>query len=337
MTELLKQLCQIQAVSGNEGALRTFIIDQIHTHCEYSIDKLGNIICFKQGTKRPKNKVMLDAHMDEVGLIVSAITADGFVKFHTVGGISPSVMLCRKVTFENGVVGTVGCKPVHLSTADERKKTPDFDKLYIDIGATDKASAEKLVGVGDNAVLDSDFYIMGNNVKARAIDDRAGVACLIALLKKPTEYDYYAVFSVQEEVGCRGAKAAAYSVNPDVAIVLEATTAADIHDVPEEKRVCTLGQGPAVSFMDRSTLYERKLYDFAINGNIQCQSKSYVSGGNNSGAIHLSRDGVRTVALSLPCRYIHSPSCVANLNDLNRLLDLAEYMLFGAASGAIDR
>lgn len=335
MTELLKNLCAIPAVSGREDRLREFVLREVSPYADCSVDRNGNIICFKKGKKSTVKKVMIDAHMDEVGIIVSSITSDGFIKFKTVGGIDTAVMLCRRVIFEKGVLGVVGMKPVHLSSADERKRYPDKDSLYIDIGASSKEDAERLVSVGDTAVFESEVCLMGDRIKARAIDDRAGVACLIAMLKKDSEYDFYATFTVQEEVGCRGARTAAYSVDPDAAIVLEATTAADLHDVGEENRVCVLGDGPAVSFMDKATLYDRKLFNAALESGLKCQIKQYVSGGNNSGAIHLSKCGVPTIAISLPCRYIHSPSCVADINDLNAMLSLAEEMLSKLAGGEI--
>lgn len=327
MTELLKTLCTIPAVSSNEDKLREFIINEVSPYADCTTDKNGNLICFKKGKKRPLNRVMLDAHMDEVGIIATSITSDGFIKFATVGGIDASVMLCRGVVFENGVRGVVGLKPVHLASAEEKKKMPSADELYIDIGAKDKTEAEKLVKPGQTAVFESEATVMGDRIKARAIDDRAGVACLIALLKQEAEFDFYATFTWGEEVGGRGAKTAAFTVEPDIAIVLEATTAADIHGTPKEDTVCRLGDGPAVSFMDRATLYDRKLYDIALASGIKCQTKNKVAGGNNSGAIHLSKGGVPTIAISLPCRYIHSPSCLADLGDLEDMKRLAEYML----------
>lgn len=327
MTELLKTLCTIPAVSSNEDKLREFIINEVSPYAECKTDRNGNLICFKKGKKRPLKKVMLDAHMDEVGIIATSVTSDGFVKFATVGGIDTSVMLCRGVVFENGVRGVVGLKPVHLASADEKKKLPSIDELYIDIGAKDKAEAEKLIKPGQTAVFESDVTVMGDRIKARAIDDRAGVACLIALLKQDAEFDFYATFTWGEEVGGRGAKTAAFTVEPDIAIVLEATTAADIHGASDENTVCRLGDGPAVSFMDRATLYDRKLYDIALGSGIKCQTKNKVAGGNNSGAIHLSKGGVPTIAISLPCRYIHSPSCLADLGDLEDMKRLSEYML----------
>ncbi len=336
MRDTLKALCSIPAVSGREDNIRNYILGEVKNFAECRVDRNGNLICFKKGLKPSSKKIMVDAHMDEVGIIASALTSEGFVKFQTVGGISPAVMLGRRVIFENGVIGVVGVKPVHLASAEEKKKYPEEDSLYIDIGADSKEEAEKLICLGDTAVFEGDFYEMGENmIMSRAIDDRAGVAVLIRLLKEEAEYDFYATFTVQEEVGCRGAKTSAYSLDPDGAIVLEATTAADLHGVEDDKKVCVLGDGPAVSFMDRSTLYDRRLYDAAIKSGIKCQPKSAVAGGNNSGAVHLTRDGVPTIAISAPCRYIHSPCCVCDFGDIDGMYALAKEMLSRMASGEL--
>ena len=333
MRELLSKLCTIPAVSGREDALTDFILNEIKDFCEAQVDQNGNIICFKKGAQSPLKKVLIDAHMDEVGVIASSFTSDGFVKFSTVGGIETAVMLCRGVVFENGVRGVVGMKPVHLSAPEERKKYPSADSLYIDIGAASREEAESLISIGDTAVFESEVVLMGNRIKARAVDDRAGVACLITLLKQESPFDFYATFTVQEEVGCRGAQTAAFAVDPDVAIALEATTAADLHGVGEEKQVCVLGGGPAVSFMDKGNLYDRAIYDFAINSGLPCQPKAFVAGGNNSRAFALSKEGAATAVISLPCRYIHSPSCVADLDDFDAMLPLCKALLKFAAMG----
>ena len=335
MRDLLLKLCTIPAVSGREEKLTEFILSEIEGFCDARVDRNGNIICFKKGKKPAVKKVVLDAHTDEVGIIATSVTSDGFVKFTTVGGIEEAVMLCRSVTFENGVRGVIGMKPVHLSSADERKKYPDKDSLYIDIGAASKEDAEALVSLGDTAVFDSEPALMGDCLKARAIDDRAGVAVIISLLKQEAEYDFYATFTVQEEVGTRGAQTAAFALSPDVAITLEATTAADLVGVSEDKQVCRLSDGPAVSFMDKGNLYTRSLYDFAISCGEKCQPKAYVSGGNNSLAFALSGERAATLAVSLPCRYIHSPSCVASLKDFDAMLPLTKKLLEAVAGGEV--
>ena len=336
MTEILKNLCNLDAVSGDESAVSDFIISQIDGLCEWKKDNLGNIIVHKKGKNPSKHKLMLDAHTDEVGLIICNITNEGFLRFHTVGGNETSSLMLRTVRFKKGLTGVISGKPIHLLDSSARKKLPVADTLYIDIGAASKEEAEKYINIGDTAVICGEYSESGDSIISKALDDRVGCAVLIDLIKNYDEYDFYASFSVQEEVGLRGARASSFSIEPEFAIVLEATTAKDTGKEAEENSVCNLSEGVAVSFMDRATVYDRKLYDTALNSGIPAQPKRAVAGGNNSGAVHLSKAGVRTIALSLPCRYIHSPSSVANKNDLKNLRDLAEYMLTKIASGEID-
>ncbi len=335
MFDILEKLCNLDATSGDEKIVRDFIINEIKGFCNWKTDNLGNIIAFKKGKNKSAKKLMLDAHMDEVGLIITSVTADGFLKFKTVGGIDVSAIMFRNVKINGKINGAISGKPIHLMSADERKKLPKEDSLYIDIGAASKEDALKHISLGDRAVLCGDYIENKDNIISKALDDRVGCAVLIKLIKEYDKYDFYASFSVQEEVGLRGAKVTAFSINPDSAIVLEGTTAADISGVANENTVCKLGSGAAVSFMDGATVYDREYYNYALSSGIKCQPKSAVAGGNNSGAIHLSREGVRTVALSLPCRYIHTSSSVANKEDCESLLELSKYMLEGICSGKI--
>ncbi len=335
MIKQLEKLCMLNGGSGDEQSVRQYILSELEGFAECKTDPLGNIIAFKKGKSTSKSKLMLDAHMDEVGIIITSITTDGFLKFTTLGGINDNILLSRRVTINDNIKGVIGCKPVHLSSADERKKAPKKDALYIDIGVSSKQEAEKYVRVGDSGIIDSDFEIIGDKIKAKAIDDRVGCLVLLELLKNDSDYDFYATFTVQEEIGTRGAKTATYGVNPDFALVIEATTAADIDGVCACDKVCVLGNGPAVSFMDRGTVYDRTLYNTALGSGIKCQSKASVTGGNNSAAIHLSREGVRTLAISVPCRYIHSPSCVADIKDIEETVELTKYMVNKICSGEI--
>lgn len=335
MTELLKQLCSLDGTSGDEGAVRQFVISQIKDFCEYSVDNLGNIIAFKKGKKTPVKKVLIDAHLDEVGLIITHIEKDGFLRFKTVGGIDTAALMMRRVLINGKTLGVIGGKPVHLCEGDERKKLPDADKLYIDIGAKTDTNAKKLISVGDCAVMCSDFIVSGNKIITKALDDRVGCLVLIDLLKQDAEYDFYASFSVQEEVGLRGAGVVAYTVNPDAAIVIDGTTAADVADVAQAKQVCRQGEGAVVSFMDGATSYDREYYNAALSSGIKAQSKCAVAGGNNAGAIHLSRGGVKTVALSVPCRYIHTSNSVCDMRDVIAVRDLAKYMINKIAGGQL--
>ncbi len=335
MLDLLKQLCLIDGISGDEGAVRNLIINEIKDHCEYKVDNLGNIICFKKGKKTPEKKVMLDAHTDEVGLIISNITQDGYLKFCPVGSIDVSALLSRHVIINGKINGVIGCKPFHLLDADSRKKAPKCDGLYIDIGAKSREDAEKYVSLGDSAVIPSEFEVLGDCVKSKALDDRIGCLILITLLKNFDEYDFYATFSTQEEVGLRGAKTAAFTVAPDFAIAIDSTTAADIAGAAKEKQVCFQGNGAVVSFMDKATMYDKQMYTAAMQSGIPCQAKTFISGGNNAGSIHLSGNGVRTMAISAPCRYIHTANSIVNVKDIESTLSLAEYMLKELAGGNI--
>ncbi len=334
MIKYLEELCRLNAPSGNEAPVRDYIISKIKDFADVKIDALGNIIAFKKG-KNSSKTIMVDAHMDEVGVIISGYTSDGFLKFQTVGSILPTALFCKRVIINDNIKGVIGAKPVHLTKGDEAKKCPETTALYIDIGAKDKAEAEKTVPLGSLGVIESEFTVIGDKIISKALDDRIGCAVLISLLEKYDNYDFYATFTVGEEIGLRGAKTAAYGISPDYAIVLEGTTAADIDGVADSQKVCSLSFGPAVSFMDNATMYDRSLYDAAINSNIKCQTKAAVSGGNNSGAIHLSGRGVKTIAISAPCRYIHSASSVADIGDIEGMLDLSIYMLNKMGAGEV--
>ncbi len=328
MLETIKELCALSGISGRENAVRDYIITKIKDYAEYSIDPLGNLIVFKKGRNPAKNKVMLDAHMDEVGLIINAITSEGYLKFTKVGGIDTRVMLGRAVKVgDKAINGVVGIKPVHLVDKGAEASIPKADDLYIDIGAKTKEEAAEYVRLGDAAWFAGDLVEFGDGfVKAKALDDRAGCAILVELIRSDLEYDMWFSFSVQEEIGTRGAQTSAYSINPDYAIVVETTTAADISGVKDEKRVCICGEGGTVSFMDRRTIYDRELFDKAFEiaekNSIKCQAKTQVAGGNNAGAIHKSRGGVKVLTVSVPCRYLHSPGCVIKYSDIDESLKL---------------
>lgn len=332
MLEMIKELCALPGISGRENAVRDYIIEKIKDYAEYSVDPLGNLIAFKKGKNPAKNKVMLDAHMDEVGMIVTAITSEGFLRFAKVGGIDSRVMLGREVKVgDKGINGVIGIKPVHLVEKSQEADIPKADDLYIDIGAKSKEEASEYVRLGDAVCFAGDFVEFGDGfVKAKALDDRAGCAILIELIRNELEYDAWFSFSVQEEIGTRGAQTSAFTIAPDYAIAVEATTAADISGVKDDKRVCVCGEGGAVSFMDRRTIYSRELFDKAFEvakeRGILCQTKTVVAGGNNAGAIHKSRGGVKTLTVSMPCRYLHSPGCVIKYSDAVETLKLVGAM-----------
>lgn len=331
MINELKKLCLINGASGNEQAVRDYIISRIEGKCEYKVDALGNVIAFVKGRQRTDKKLMISAHMDEVGFIVTYINEDGTICFSPVGGVDARVVFGRKVMLQNKVFGVVGGKAVHNLSDDEKSKAPDFHSMVIDIGVSSKEEAEKLVKPGDYVYFVSEFTELGTDkVKCKAIDDRAGCALMLRLIDEGVEYDTFFTFVVQEEVGLRGAACAAFSVNPDYAIILEATTAADIPSVYCSDRVCELAKGPVVSFMDNRTMYDKQLYELAFElaneNDVPCQTKTRVAGGNDAGAIQTSCNGVKVCAISLPCRYLHSESCVISKQDFENSYKLTKLL-----------
>lgn len=330
---MLKELCLINGTSGDEGKVRDYIITQIKDYCEYSVDNMGSIIAYKKGKKAPKQKISINAHMDEVGFIVTGITDDGYLRFTSVGGIDSRVCLDRIVTVgKKAVKGVIGDKAFHLLSSDEKDRCPSFDDLLIDIGATSKDEAEQYVSLGDFAYFDCDYVELGNGyIKAKALDDRIGCMLMIELIKSELEYDTVFCFNVQEEVGLRGSKCTSYAVDADIAIVLESTTAADLDGVSGANRVCVLGDGPVISFMDNRTIYDRELFELgftvAKENNIPAQTKTAVAGGNDAGAIQTSGDGARVMAISLPTRYIHSGASVVKASDIDEIRRLLKALL----------
>ena len=263
--------------------------------------------------------------MDEVGLMVTDITSEGYLKFDEVGGIDRRVLPGKRVCVgRNGLNGVIGVKPIHLTNGDEKTAVPKMSDMYIDIGAESREDALKYVNYGDSVNFEGDFKINGRTVVTKALDDRFGCYVLINLIKSEPEYDMYFTFVVQEEVGLRGARPAAFTVNPDFALVIESTTAADVAEVDVSHQVCNLSKGATVTVMDRATVYDKEMisaaFELAEKNNIAVQYKRAVAGGNDSGAIHQSRGGVRTLAVSLPSRYIHAPSTAANLDDCESVL-----------------
>lgn len=330
---MLKDLCLINGTSGDEGRVRDYIIAQIKDYCEYRVDALGSVIAFKKGKKTPAEKVCFNAHMDEVGFIITGITDEGYLRFSEVGGIDPRVCLDKVVSIgENGVSGVIADKALHLLEKDEKDKSPSLDNLLIDIGANSKDEAEKFVHLGDFAYFKSDYYEFGNGfVKAKALDDRVGCMLLIELIKSDLEYDTTFCFNTQEEVGLRGAKCTSFAVQSDISVILEATTASDLDGVTGSDRVCVLGDGPVISFMDRRTVYNKELYSLALDtakeNGIKAQVKTAVAGGNDAGAIQQSGKGCKVLAISLPCRYIHSASSVLKLEDIDSTRKLINSLL----------
>ncbi|MBR5542881.1 MAG: M42 family peptidase [Oscillospiraceae bacterium] len=330
MMNYLYDLLSLHGVAGDEGEVREYIkkaaapfADEMHE------DVIGSLFVFKKGKQRRKKKMLLSSHMDEVGMIVREICDDGYLKFDFAGGVDTRIVLGKRVLVgKNKIPGVIGLRPIHLTTKEEREKTPKVTELTIDIGCEKKAAAEKLVSLGDYVAFDSKVVKLSENrIKGCAFDDRFGCAVSLKLLSEELEYDTWFAFTVQEEVGVRAAFSAAHSIKPDFALILEATTAGDLPDSEGADKVTKLSGGAAIGYMDCGTIYDKKLFaklrTLAEENGIPWQMKSRVTGGTEAGTFQRANSGAHSTSLSLPTRYIHSPSCVADVRDMEAVLNLA--------------
>lgn len=322
MSKLLQELCQLAGISSHEEVVRNYILDVLkEVDCSTKIDTMGNLIVHKKGKVTPKNKLLISAHMDEVGFMVKNITKDGYIKFEPIGGMDRRVLLGKSVLVgERKIPGIIAVKAFHLMSASERESVPKYKDLYIDIGAENEDEAKKLISLGDQIVFDTETIFVGEKqFSAKAIDDRIGCAIMLKLLKSELPMDCTFVFSVQEEVGTRGAFAYSFGEKPKIALVLEGTTAADLPTMDGQKKVCLLGRGPVIPFMDGGSIYDKELYALATKTakekNIPWQTKHYVSGGTDAGTIQRSCDGIKILGISAPVRYLHSGNGMVNLED----------------------
>lgn len=336
---VLKELCALRGPSGFEHAVRDYIIEKATPLCtSVTVDRMGNVIAFKKGTAENPRHVLLDAHMDEVGFIVRGVNDNGLLSYLTLGGIDPRVVVSKRVRVgEEGVPGVIGCKAIHLQSPDEYHRVKSHDQLYIDIGAKSKEEALEKVQPGDFVTFDSDWVEFGESlIKARALDDRVGCMLLLSLMEGEYPCDVTFAFTVQEEIGLRGAACVGANVQPDCALALEGTTANDMGMVEEHLRVCSVGKGVALSFADRASIGHkdlgRALRDLADKEQIPWQVKASVSGGNDAGAIQTGSIGVPVAAVSVPCRYIHSPANVCSFLDIEAMFRLVDAFLMGGAN-----
>lgn len=344
--ELLEALCNTFGPSGCEDAVAELICEQIDDlGAEIKRDKLGNLICrfASNNDTTDRKKLMISAHMDEVGFMVSEITEKGYLRFGEVGGIMPAVLSGRHVVVgdeKSQVGGVIASKAIHQKSAEDRLKPEKEENLLIDIGVDSDEEAKKYADVGTFATFAANFGRFGKDgrmLRSKALDDRLGCALIIELMRKLKDntaslpLDIYFCFTTREEVGLSGAEVAANAIAPDYAIVLETTAVADLSDIEDSKKVARLGEGGAISLMDRGTIYDRGLIDAAMDTakeyGIKVQIKKYVSGGNDAAKIHKSGVGVRTLALSAPTRYLHSPNCVASYDDYEAMLELLYKMI----------
>lgn len=339
MKELLKTLCALNGVSGDEDQVREFLAERARPWARsMKVDPLGNLIVWKKGARAAGDRLMLCAHMDEVGLIVTHVTEEGFLKFDFVGGVDRRVALGKPVVLgPKKIPGVIGMKAIHMLSREDMKKVPKTEALYIDIGASSREEAEEMAEPGaygsfvcEGEPLGSDFF------KAKAIDDRVGCAVMLKLLQEELPLDVTFAFTAQEEVGTRGAFAAAFSVTPEVALVLETTTAADSPAVEEHRKVCAPGKGPVISYMDGGTIYDRGLFEdlrrLAEDNGIPWQTKEYLAGGNDARTIQRTKAGVRVAAVSAAVRYLHAPASVGSFADFENMLKLTRLFLADQAT-----
>ena len=324
--KLLERLCNLLAVSGDESEVRKVVLKVVRPYAdEVKVDALGNVLVTRRGGGRNRIRVMLDAHMDEIGLLIVDQDGEGLYRFETVGWIDVRYLVGKQVVVgKDRTPAVIGAKPIHLMNGDEYTRKIPLDALRIDLGPSGKAK------IGDRAGFATRFRRVGRSIMAKSIDDRIGVATLIELLKQaPPNIDLCAAFSVQEEIGLRGAKVAAQYFHPDLAIAIDSTPADDLplDDGSENISYNTkLGFGPAIYVADGATLHDPRLVRFlretAEAEKIPYQIRQPGGGETDAGAVQRSLAGIPAVAVSVPHRYTHSPVSIARLDDWKHTLHL---------------
>ena len=334
MNELLRQLTETAGISGDEKEIRNLIRKLISDHVdEMRIDSMGNLIATKEGSGDLDYRVLVDAHMDEVGLMVTGFDTDGTCKFQPVGGVSDRAILGKVVQVgPKKITGVVGARPIHLLKPGQRNSVVKMDSMRIDLGAKNKDEASRKVKPGDSVTFVTDYEELGDTAIGKAFDNRAGCAALIELLRgEPYPFTLTAVFSVQEEIGVRGAGIAAYSVKPDLALVLECTPAYDLPNDRDESPNVALGHGPSIYVMDRNAIQDPRLVahitSTAAENGIPFQIRRPGGGGTNTAAIQRTSGGVPAATIATPARYIHSPVSMINLSDFANVIKLANMTL----------
>lgn len=324
---LIRELCAASGVSGGEDEVRELIASYLPL-CRLTVDVMGNLLAENRGKGK---KILLASHMDEVGLIISQIDENGFLKFKTVGGINTEVIIGKRVYIgKNKLPGIIGLRAVHLRhNEDEAIKE---DKLYIDIGAGSKKEAEEVVALGDYASFEPHFCEFGDRlISCKALDDRAGCAALIEIMNRRYPHNICCAFTGQEEVGCRGAQAAAEYFKPELAVIIETTICADIYPSEIHNQITRVGAGPVITFMDRVATPDRAVMNSIIRAadshKIPWQYKRSAMGGTDAGAISRAVEGIPTAIIAIPCRNLHSPSSVISLDDYENTVKLLDCWL----------
>ena len=334
LLDTLRALCPLFGPSGYEDPVRDFLMEQARPFADQiRVTTNGTLLIFKKGRVKPKRRIMLAAHMDEVALILKSVDDDGFLRFRCVGGIDRRVLPGKTVLVgEHRIPGVIGMKPIHLTTEEEREKVPETKELYIDIGAEKKEDAERLVQAGDYISFDPAFLELENGfVCSKAIDDRIGCGIMLELIREELPVDCWFAFTVQEEIGSRGAFGAAFAIEPEIAMVLEGTSAADVLGREDDAQICAPLKGPVLSLMDKGSIYDlglfRLLQSLAEENGIAWQVKTRLAGTTDAKAFQRTKGGCRVCGVSAPVRYIHSPSCVGNTKDFEAMKTLVRAFL----------
>ncbi|HNW39837.1 MAG TPA: M42 family metallopeptidase [Candidatus Omnitrophota bacterium] len=333
MDLLLKKILEAPGIPGYESRIAGIMRDELKKSCaEVEIDNLGNVIA-KKG--KGKIKIMLAAHMDEIGLMVKHITKEGFLYFIKLGGIDDRILPAQRVIVkakQGDCLGIIGTKPPHLQKDEERKKPLKYEDMFIDIGCRNKEEAEKKVQIGDVVIFEPNAGILnGNLYYGKAIDNRVGCFALIKIMEKvKTSAQVFAVATTQEEVGLKGARTSAFKIDPDYALAIDTNVAGDTPQITERESALRLGEGVSITIIEasgRGIIVNEKLKDLLINTAKKNKIKyqlDVIEGGMTDGAIiHMNREGVSTGVLSIPTRYIHSPTGVFDIRDLNSAVELA--------------
>ncbi len=340
--DLIRQLIETWGPSGNEGQIRNAIEEQVRPHVdEVRVDPLGNLIAFKRAVPEPAptrgrraagangatapKRVMLSAHMDEIGFVVTHVDDKGFARFSNVGGLRTLTLVGNRVLFGDGTVGTIQIEKGPRGA----NEAPGYEQLFIDVGATDKRTSP--VKVGDMGALQGALVQHGNRLIGKSMDDRIGCYVLVEALRqlKHNAHDVYAVFSVQEEVGLRGARTSAYSVNPDVGIALDVTLTGDFPEAPHMD--VALGKGTAIKVQDSSVIADPRLRNLMVQrakeARIHYQLEVLTAGGTDTASMQMAREGVPAGCISIPCRYVHSISEIVDVIDIQASVDLLVALL----------
>lgn len=327
---LLKRVCETAGAPGFESEIRNLVISEIKDVVdEYHVDNLGNLICLKKGADSSK-KVMIAAHLDEIGFIVSHIEDNGFIRFQTLGGFDPKTLTAQRVTIhgKSKLPGVMGTKPVHVLSPEERKNVPDTKEYFIDAGLP-KAEVEKLVSIGDPITWQRDFIEIGDCVNCKSIDNRVSVFILIEALKqmKNMPYDVYGVFTVQEEVGLRGANVSAHTINPDFGIALDTTVAFDVPGAQPHEMITKLGKGAAIKIMDGMTICDYRMVRYmkqvADVSKITWQPEILPAGGTDTAGLQrMGENGAISGAISIPTRFLHQAIEMAHKEDIEGVIEL---------------